>query len=100
MLGFVDYGFMNMSFVADRYAYLAGIGVIAVLVGAAASGVSGLPNLPKIGAYGVLIAVLAAFGTLTWQQSGIYRDEITFYDHILSLNPEARPMHRNLVQGR
>ena len=34
-LGFVDYGYMRLSFVADRYAYLAGIGVISVLIGAA-----------------------------------------------------------------
>ena len=34
VLGFVDYGFMQFSLVADRYQYLAGIGVIATLVGA------------------------------------------------------------------
>ena len=35
VLGFVDFGYMQFSFVADRYQYLAGIGVMAVLVGAA-----------------------------------------------------------------
>ena len=31
VLGFVDFAYMRLSFVADRYAYLAGIGVMAVL---------------------------------------------------------------------
>ena len=44
VLGFVDYDHMKISLVADRYAYLAGIGVIAVLVGAAAHGVGKLPD--------------------------------------------------------
>ena len=33
VLGFVNYGYMQYSFVADRFQYLAGIGVIAVLIG-------------------------------------------------------------------
>ena len=36
VLGFVDYGYMQFSFVADRFQYLAGIGVLAVLLGGAA----------------------------------------------------------------
>ena len=39
VLGFVDYGYMQFSFVADRFQYLAGIGVLAVLLGAAAHAV-------------------------------------------------------------
>ena len=39
VLGFVDYGYMQFSFVADRFQYLAGIGLLAVLLGAAAHGV-------------------------------------------------------------
>ena len=37
-LGFIDYGYMQFSFVADRFQYLAGIGVTAVIVGAIALG--------------------------------------------------------------
>ena len=99
VLGFVDFAHMRLSFVADRYAYLAGIGVIAVLVGAAAHGAGKLPNLLKVGASAVLVAVLAIFGKLTWEQAGIYRDEITFYNHIISLNPGAPTIHRNLAKA-
>ena len=98
-LGFVDYGYMSVSFVADRYAYLAGIGVIAVLVGGAAHVASRLPDLSRGGASCVLVAVLAVFGKLTWDQSSIYRDEISFYSHIVSLNPETLFVHHNLTKA-
>jgi len=97
VLGFVDFSYMRFSFVADRYAYLAGIGVMAVLVGGVAQGAVRLPDLARIGASGVLILVLATFGTLSWQQTGIYRDKITFYTHIISLNPGSEAARRNLA---
>ena len=43
VLGFVDYGYMQFSLVADRHQYLAGIGVLAVLIGAAVHGIGELP---------------------------------------------------------
>ena len=39
------------------------------------------------------------FGKLTWDQAGIYRDEFTFYHHIISLNPGAKSAHRNLARA-
>ncbi len=98
-MGFLDHLYMQFSFVADRYAYLAGIGVIAVLAGAVAQGASRLGYLARLGAWGTLVAVLAIFTKLTWDQSGIYRDEISFFDHVISLNPEARSAHRNLANA-
>ena len=99
MLGFVSYMYMSYSFVADRYAYLAGIGVLSVFVGAAAHCAGRLPNAARIGATGVLVAVLAVFGKLTWEQAGIFRDEIAFYNHIISLNPQAPTAHLNLASA-
>ena len=99
VLGFVDFAYMRLSFVADRYAYLAGIGVIAVLIGAAAHGAGKLPNRLKVGASAVLVAVLAVFGKLTWDQAGNYRDEISFYNHILSFNLQSPIIHRDLAKA-
>ena len=99
VLGFVDFGYMKLSLVAERYAYLAGIGVIAVLVGGAAHVASRLPDLSRGGASCVLVAVLAVFGKLTWDQAGIYRDEISFYNHITSLSPGALSVHENLTKA-
>ncbi len=96
VLGFVDYGYMQFSLVADRFQYLAGIGPMAVLLGGAVGGVNRLPDVWRRIAVGVFIAVLAVLGTLTWQQSRIYRDGITFFSYIVSHNPAARDAHLNL----
>ena len=96
VLGFVDYGYMQFSFVADRYQYLAGLGVMAVLIGGTVHGASKLSGVLKMGATGLLVVVLAFLGTMTWHQVGIYRDEITFFNHIIAHNPEARSAHQNL----
>ena len=93
VLGFVNHGYMKYSFVADRFQYLAGIGVIAVLIGAAVHGASRLPAGLKSGATGLMVVLLALLGTTTWRQAGIYRDTVTLFSHIVSLNPEARNAH-------
>ena len=99
VLGFVDYHYMLYSLVADRYAYLAGIGVMSVVIGAASLGASKLPKLLKVGATGVFLAVLAVFGKLTWEQAGIYRDNISLYTHIVSMNPQVLYIYRNLANA-
>ena len=96
VLGFVDYNYMIYAFVADRFQYLAGIGVMAVVIGAAACGAGRLPDLWQKGARGVAAMVLVVLGMLTWQQASIYRDEETFNRHIIALNPLARNAHRHL----
>ena len=96
VLGFVDYGYMQFAFVADRFQYLAGIGVMAVLLGAAAHGASRLPAASRMPARAALAVILALLGTLTWNQSRIYRDEVAFFSHIVSLNPAARDAYLNL----
>ena len=97
VLGFVDYGYMQFSFVADRFQYLAGIGVMAVLAGAAAHGAGRLPEGWRKGAAaGAAAAVLVLLGALTWRQSEIYRDEVTFFTWVVSHNPVARGAQGNL----
>ncbi len=104
VLGFVDFGYMEFSFVADRYQYLAGIGLIAVVAAAASRACQrGLGALPAhrarparlaIGTVGA--AILAVAGLLTWNQAGIYRDDGTFFTHVIAHNPQARDAHYNL----
>ena len=104
VLGFVDFGYMQFSFVADRYQYLAGIGLIAVVAGAAGRACQlSLGALPAhrtrparlaIGAVGA--AILAVAGLLTWNQAGLYRDPGTFFTHVIAHNPQARAAHFNL----
>jgi len=96
VLGFVDYGYMQFAFVADRFQYLAGIGVMAVVIGAATYGVGGLSGIWQKGALGGAAVVIVVLGMLTWRQASIYRDNEIFNRHIISLNPQARNAHRNL----
>ena len=104
VLGFVDFGYMRYSFVADRYQYLGGIGLIAVVVGAAGCacqrGLGALPThrtRPARLAIGVAgAAILAVAGILTWNQAGLYRDDGTFFTHVIAHNPQARGAHHNL----
>ena len=99
-LGFVDYNYMLSSFVADRYQYLAGIGVLAVVIAAAARGLAGSRGAggqPAAALNVVLVAaLLAVLGTLTWQHAANYRDGITFFRYIIAHNPQAREAHLNL----
>ena len=102
MLGFVDFGYMQYSFVADRFQYLAGIGLIAVAAGAAWVGVSrlsefsGWTNFQRLAALplGIMLLLL---GTQTWRQSHIYADKLVFNRHIIAHNPGARGAHQNLA---
>ena len=95
-LGFVDYGYMQFSFVADRFQYLAGLGMMAVLVGGAVRSVQRMPRALRNAAAGAFVIVLALLGTLTWRHAGVYHDPLTLFGHIVSLNPEARDAHLNL----
>ena len=99
VLGFVDYGYMQFSLVADRFQYLAGIGALAVLIGGAAYGVGKLPAAYRVGAGAAAAAVVLLLGGLAWRQAAVYRDEVTLFSHIVSLNPEARDAHLNLGNG-
>ena len=97
VLGFVDYGYMQFAFVADRFQYLAGIAVMAVLVAGATEAASRLPDAVRKSAPYFVAAVLVVLGALTWRQAGIYRDGITFFSHIVAHNPDARDAHLNLA---
>ena len=98
-LGFVDYGYMRYSFVADRYQYLAGIGVIVLFGAVAAYGSRRLPGSLRAMTKGAAIALLALLGVATWNQAGIYKDEVTLFRHIISLNPKAHTAHINLANA-
>lgn len=96
-LGFVDNVYMEFAFVADRYQYLASIGVTTTLAAAGAVFASRRPGAALVGARWLAAGVVALLGVLSWRQSGIYRDEITFFSHIVAANPEARGAHGNLT---
>ena len=95
-LGFVDYGYMEFSFVADRYQYLAKLGLMGVLVGGTIHVMQSHLSSFKpvvVGAFAVLVVGL---GTLTWHQATIYQDGVTFFRYIVAHNPTAHDAYYNL----
>ena len=98
-LGFIDHTYMLFSFVADRYQYLASIGLTALLVGAATHASGRLPELWRKGALALAVGVLVLLGTLTWQQSRVYSDQITFFAHITERSPTSVGAHLNLANA-
>ena len=96
VLGFIDYGYMQFSFVADRFQYLAGLGLMAVLIGGTVHIMQsrGISHKPVI--MGVFAALVIGLGTLTWRQASLYQDGVTFFSYIIANNPVARDAHHNL----
>jgi len=96
VLGFVDYTYMQYAFVADRFQYLAGIGVMTVVIGAATYGIRGLSDLWQKGTWVVAAVTIVVLGLLTWRQAGIWRDDETHLSHIIASNPQAWNAYSNL----
>lgn len=96
VLGFFPFGYMNISFVADRYQYLAGIGAIVLLAGTASCGAARLSRAGLGAVKTAALALLALLGTATWNQAGFYKDNITFFGRAVSVNPESWAAHRYL----
>ena len=100
VLGFVDFNFMLFSFVADRYQYLASIGITTVVVAVTAGGLAALRRTGvvrgNVANAALIVLVLAALGTLSWRHASLYRDGSRFFAHVVSYNPTARDAHLNL----
>ena len=96
VLGLLDYGYMQFSFVADRYQYLASCGVLAVLVASAAKAAGRLKGGFRMAVYAGGAVVVAMLAVKTWHHAGVFSDGITLFRHIISLNPNARDAHLNL----
>ncbi len=96
VLGFVDYGYMQFAFVADRFQYLAGLGIMAVVIGAITYGVRSLSDSWQKGARVVAAVAIIVLGLLTWRQASVYRDGETLNRHIIAHNSQARDAYLNL----
>ncbi len=95
-LGFIDYGYMRYSFVAARYQYLAGTGAIVLFAAAAVCFSSRLPAAFAGARVGFAFALLVLLGAATWNHAGVYKNEVTLFRHVISLNPTAHSAHMNL----
>lgn len=95
VLGFVQHGFMGMSYVADRFQYLASIGVIALAAALLTRAARHLRMRWPIAA-GLTAMLLLALGTSTWGYSRLYRNAEAFWRYNVEKNPESGVAHNNL----
>lgn len=95
VLGFVNVYPFIFSYVADHFQYLACLGMIVFLV---ATAVRGFPLLrwPRWSGPVAATVVLLVLGSLTWRQSGMYRDVFALYETTLARNPASWAAHLNL----
>jgi Flp pilus assembly protein TadD len=93
-LGFVNVYPMKFSFVADHFQYLASIGVIALIVGGAAT-LAGR-SIARGGAVVVATVTLALLARVTFARQEMYRDEQTLWQRTLAQNPGAWHAASNL----
>lgn len=103
VLGFFDFYGMRYAHVADHWAYLASLSVVALAAGLGAS----LPErvertrprlAPAVRAAAIAAGclVFTAFGALTWRQSSAYVDRSTLWRHTLDRQPGSYLANNNL----
>jgi tetratricopeptide (TPR) repeat protein len=96
VLGFVDFFYMMISFVADRFLYLPGIGIIALVVCGSAIGVRSLS--PRVAGPAALagILALALLGALTTERSARFKNPETLYRDVVAKFPNSWAGHYSL----
>ncbi|MDW8310959.1 MAG: tetratricopeptide repeat protein, partial [Verrucomicrobiales bacterium] len=99
VLGLFNIYYQRYSFVADHWQYFSIIGVVALVVGAAAGlqALWGARSVWGAWVFRFAAALLAlVLGALTWRQAGLYRDAETLWRDTLKKNPDAWLAHNNL----
>lgn len=103
-LGFINIYLMRFSFVADHFAYLPSIGLIALLAAAVTRLCGALtsragrdrPRAAAGAVAAVAVVVLSLFGWLTWRRCAVYETPERLWRDTLARNPSAWMAHNNL----
>lgn len=85
LLGAVRFSFMQHSFVADRFQYLAVAGPLTLLAALWAK----LAHRRRNGALLLLAVTLALLGALTWRQCLLWQNPVQLFERNAALNPYA-----------
>ena len=99
-LGFVNVYPFRYSFVADHFAYLATLPLVAALAGGFVWSLDqrGIRS-PRREATAVLV-VGTILGTLTWRHAGVFGDNETLFRETLTRNPSCWLCYNNLAATR
>lgn len=95
VLGFLHALPFRYSWVADHFQYLASLALV-IPAASLLSGAAG--RFRPRQAVGIAIpgALTVALAVLTWQQTRMYRDDVTLYRETLTRNPDSSLAHNNL----
>ncbi len=88
VLGLIPFGFQLYSTVADRYAYLAMLGPAIFLAWL----LTRSPRVVWVGAACILVALSAR----AWQQTSVWHDSFSLFEHALVINPRSYASVSNL----
>ncbi len=95
-LGLFEFAYMDHSYVADHFQYLASVGLLALLAGVASRVVEGWPCAFRRSGWAGAGAVLLLLGLLTWRQAETYKDMETLFRYTIGRNPHSPVAHYNL----
>lgn len=95
-LGFFDVYYTRYSFVADRWQYLACIGLLAGLAAGVRTGLTRSGARGAVVGFLTLCVLLLGLGRLTWKEAANYRDAETIWRATLAESPLAFAAHINL----
>ena len=90
--GIVEFGFMRLSFVADRFSYFPSMGLLALV---AAGLVQMIRRQRRVG-WTVAMALVVSAAGFTAYESLNYRDALTFWSVHVRRNPQAYEAHHQL----
>ncbi|PKO14653.1 hypothetical protein CVU37_14255 [candidate division BRC1 bacterium HGW-BRC1-1] len=88
-LGLIPFSFLQFAHAADRYQYLASVGLLLGVGGAMVAISRRLSQKGILAAKVAFAALLLALMTLTWQHSARFHDTNTLFRHVLLHNPES-----------
>lgn len=89
VLGLTPFIYQVYSTVADRYAYLAMLGPALLLAWAATRRPGGIT-------WGVCAVIIVLWASLTYAQLGVWRNNVTLYEHGIKENPQSWVAYANL----
>jgi protein O-mannosyl-transferase len=87
---------------ADRYTYLACLGVALLAGGVVCLLLSArhLASAVRFAGTAGAVAGLAGLAVLAWQQSGVWRNSVTLWEHAVSVDPQCARCQRGLGVSR
>jgi len=101
VLEFSNNVYIGLSFVADRYQYLASVGIKAVLAAGLAQLLGKAGRNPRIlfaVRFAVVLPLVACVG-LAMRHATVFRDNVSLFGHVVSTNPTEFEAYRLLAKA-